>query len=211
MNQAQQRAIAIAKKVLARLSLRAGQREREVAAWIEQELKKSGARPAFRTIVGSGKRSAIPHCYATGKRIRKGEMVIVDFGALYNGYRSDVTRTYFVGAPTSRQKKIFRIVAEAQRRAIRAVKAGVPCFAVDRAARDYIKSQEHGRFFIHTTGHGVGKKVHQAPKISLKNRNKLQRGQVITIEPGIYLKGWGGCRIEDMVLVTAKGRRVLTR
>lgn len=211
MNLAQEKAVEIAKRILGKLAVREGESEREVASRIKDELKEFGARPSFRIIVASGKRSARPHGFATGKRIGKNELVVVDFGALYNGYRSDVTRTFIIGRATPRQKKIYAIVRKAQEKAIEAVREGRECREIDRAARDYIKKNEFGRFFIHTTGHGIGKKVHQGPKISSKNRNRLKAGQVITIEPGIYIKGWGGVRIEDMVLVTKKGCKTLTK
>ncbi len=137
-------------------------------------------------------------------------MVVIDFGAVYNGQRSDMTRTVVVGKFSKRQKKIYFIVKEAQKRAIFAVRAGVRCSEVDRAAREYIQKKGFGRYFVHSTGHGIGKRVHQAPKISKRNRRRLREGMVITIEPGIYIKNFGGVRIEDMVLVTAKGGKILT-
>lgn len=210
MNPAQQKAVEITRQILARLFVGAGLKERDVAEWIRLELCRHSAKPAFRTIVASGRRSAFPHGRATNKTIKNGDLVVVDFGALYQSERSDVTRTFIIGRPNVRQKKIYAIVKEAQRRAINAVKAGVTCAEIDRAARDYIKSKKLGHCFIHTTGHGVGKKIHQGPKISLRNKNKLQAGMVITIEPGVYIKGWGGVRIEDMVLVTKEGHKILT-
>jgi Xaa-Pro aminopeptidase len=173
-------------------------------------LFRHGAKPAFQTLVASGKRGAFPHGHPTNKIIANGEMVVIDFGALYRGERADISRTLSVGKADPKQKKIYAIVQEAQRRAIKKVAAGVECREVDLAARDYIKSRILGHAFIHTTGHGIGRKVHQGPKISLRNKNKLKAGMVITIEPGIYIKGWGGVRIEDMVLVTKKGCKVLT-
>ena len=211
MNPAQSKAIAIAKRIANKLKIADGRNEIAVAAWIKNELKKAGAGPAFRIIVASGKRSAQPHGFATAKKIKRGELVVVDFGALYNGYRSDLTRTFFVGKPSIRQKKIYNLVKVAQQKAIQSVREGRECREVDGAARNYIKRGGLGKYFIHTTGHGIGKKVHQAPKISRKNRRKLKAGQVITIEPGIYIRGWGGVRIEDMVLVTEKGCKILTR
>jgi len=218
---AQLKAIRITKKVLAGLKISAGQRESEVADQIKLLLKQYRARPAFRIIVASGKRSAVPHGYASDKRIKKGELVVVDFGALYNGYCADITRTFITGKSTEKQRKILRMVVEAQKRAIRAVKAGAMCSDIDLAAREYIKrrcllychisrKKCSGDCFIHSTGHGIGRKVHQAPKISLRNKSRLKAGQVITVEPGIYIKGWGGARIEDMVLVTKRGAKVLT-
>lgn len=136
---------------------------------------------------------------------------MIDFGAVYNGYRSDMTRTVIVGKFSKRQKRIYFVVKEAQKRAIFAVKAGVRCSEVDHAAREYIRQKGFGKYFVHSTGHGIGKRVHQAPKISKRNRRRLKEGMVITVEPGIYIKGWGGVRIEDMVLVTKRGCKVLTK
>lgn len=211
LNKSQLKAIGIAEQVFKKLNITGGQKEKEVANQIKTLLKEYGARPAFRIIVASGKRSAKPHGFASKKRIKRGDLVVIDFGALYNGYRSDITRTFVIGRPTQKQRKVFRIVREAQRRGIKAVKAGRTCCEVDRAARGYIEKRGFGKNFIHTTGHGIGKKVHQAPKISKRNRNRLRMGMVITIEPGIYIKGWGGVRIEDMVLVTERGCKVLTK
>ncbi len=221
MNPAQKKAVDAARKIFSALEIRAGQSEKDIAKWLKCQLKILGAKPAFRIIVASGKRSVNPHACPTEKKIKVGEHVVVDFGALCQGYCSDITRTFFVGKPSKRQRKIYRIVKNAQLKAIKTVKAGVRCCEIDRVARDYIKQrcsvrcyvrQEKcpGDCFIHTTGHGIGRKVHQKPKISLKNRGRLKAGQVITIEPGIYIKGWGGMRIEDMVEVTRKGSRVLT-
>jgi Xaa-Pro aminopeptidase len=210
MNPAQKKAVEIVKQIAAKLFICPGLKEVEVAEWIRLELCRYGAKPAFRIIVASGRRAALPHGFATQKVIRSGEMVVIDFGALYQGECSDITRTLFVSRPNVRQNKIYNIVKEAQRRAIGKVKAGRPCNEVDKTARDYIKKKKLGHCFIHTTGHGIGQKVHQRPKISLKNSKKLEVGMVITIEPGIYIKGWGGVRIEDMVLVTKSGCKVLT-
>lgn len=185
--------------------------EKEVARQITFLLRQYKSRPSFRILVGSGKRSAIPHCFAAGKKIKRGELVVIDFGAVYNGYRSDMTRTVIVGKPSKRQKKIYSIVKKAQAIGIKAVNAGRPCCEVDRKVRDYIRQKGFGKYFVHTTGHGIGRRVHQAPKISRGNNHKLKLGMVITIEPGIYIKGWGGVRIEDMVLVTKKGCKVLTK
>lgn len=211
MTQAQLKAIRIVDHILAGLKVSAGQTEKEVASQIKLKLKSFGARPAFRIIIASGKRSANPHGFATRKIIKKGELVVIDFGALYNGYRSDITRTIVVGKPSAKQKKIYRIVLTAQKRALKVVRAGKICAEVDQAAREHIAEKGFGKYFIHSTGHGVGKKVHQAPKISRKNRRRLKAGMVLAIEPGIYMKGWGGVRIEDMVLVTKNGCRVLTK
>ena len=211
MNKSQLKAVHLADRVFNLIKIREGEKEKEIADRIKNLLQKFGSRPAFRIIVASGKRSAKPHGFATAKRIRRGELVVIDFGAVYNGYCSDITRTFVVGKPTKRQGKVYRIVKEAQKRAIKAIRAGRACFEIDQEARKYIEKRGFGKYFIHSTGHRIGKKVHEAPKISKSNRNRLRKGMVITIEPGIYINGWGGMRIEDMVLVTKKGYRILTR
>ncbi|MBI5698867.1 aminopeptidase P family protein [Candidatus Saganbacteria bacterium] len=207
----QSNAIKIAEDIFRELRLLPGTTEKEVARWIRYELKLAGAREAFRTIVASGVRSVKPHAFPTNKRLRSGEIVKVDMGALYMGYRSDITRTYFLGKPTIKQRKIYRLVLKAQLAAIKKVKAGVKARAVDRAARSVIERAGYGKNFIHSTGHGVGRKVHEPPKVSPKSEAILKAGQVITIEPGIYIRGWGGIRIEDMVRVTRTGCKILTR
>ena len=204
------RAILITRRLLPLLSVPAGRTEKELAEFIRLALQKFSAQPSFRTIVASGPRSALPHGRATGRRLCSGDLVVIDFGAVYNGYRSDITRTFVVGKASARQKRLIRIVREAQRRAIKRVRAGIKSCEVDRAAREYISQKGYGRYFIHTTGHGIGKKVHQGPKLSRKNPRRLKAGQIITIEPGIYIKGWGGVRIEDMFEVTNRGCRKLT-
>jgi Xaa-Pro aminopeptidase len=222
MKPAQKKAAEIVSRIMHTLKIKAGEREKDLAAWIRRQLQSSGARPAFATIIASGKRSIEPHARPTGKKIRKGEQVVVDFGALYQGQRSDMTRTFFVGKPTRRQKQVYTMLKSAQKQAINMIKAGVACREVDLSARQYVQKRCAllchltkrgcpGDCFIHTTGHGIGRKVHQFPRISLKNHYRLKAGEVITVEPGVYVKGWGGMRIEDMVLVTNSGHRVLTR
>lgn len=221
MNPAQKKAIEIALRVMRSLRIRPGRTEKEIADWIRHEIRSAGAKPAFAIVVASGRRSLDPHARPTGKKIKKGEPVIVDLGAKYKGYCSDITRTFFIGKPTQNFIYLYHVIKVAQQRAIRAVRDGVFCREVDLDAREYIKrlcfkvchiSEKKcpGDCFIHTTGHGIGRKVHQRPRISLKSRARLKAGMVITIEPGIYIKGWGGIRIEDMVLVTKKGCKVLT-
>jgi len=222
MHPDQQTAVKIACQVMSRLSLKPGQTEKEIADWIVHEIKSCGAKPSFPVILASGQRSLDPHGVPSQKKLKNGDQVVVDLGANYKGYCSDITRTFFVGTPTLQFKRLYQIVKTAQALAIKAVKAGVDCREIDLVAREYIRrfcfkhcriSEKKcgGDCFIHTTGHGVGRKVHQAPRISLKSREKLKAGMVITVEPGIYLKGWGGIRIEDMVLVTKKGCKVLTK
>ncbi|MDD4941900.1 MAG: M24 family metallopeptidase [Candidatus Omnitrophica bacterium] len=221
MNPAQKRAVEIAGAVMNRLRLKAGQTEKEIAGWIKHEIAAYGAKPSFDIIVGAGARSVDPHARPGNHRIKNGEHVVVDLGAKYKGRCSDITRTFFVGQPTARYSHYYNLVKTAQRLAIAVVRDGVYCREVDIAAREHIKrfcfrtchiseKKCSGDCFIHTTGHGVGVKIHQSPRISMKSRKKLKAGMVITIEPGIYIKGWGGIRIEDMVLVTKERGIVLT-
>ena len=207
----QSKAIRIAERVFRELKLRPGVSEKKVAGWIRKKLKEYGARKeAFRIIVASGWRSSKVHGFASRKIIRAGEVVMLDLGALYKGYRSDITRTFILGKPSALQRRVYKLLKRAQQAALLRIKAGMECRLVDQAARRVIEKAGLGRFFRHSTGHGIGHKTHQAPKISRKNRNQLKAGQVITIEPGIYLKKWG-MRIEDMVKVTKNGHRLLTR
>jgi Xaa-Pro aminopeptidase len=136
--------------------------------------------------------------------------VVIDMGAMRDGYASDMTRMLFLGTPGSKVKKLYRAVLEAQLAAIAAVRAGVTAAYVDRQARDVLRAENLDRAFVHSTGHGLGLEIHEPPRIGKKQKTRLQAGMVITIEPGVYLGGYGGIRIEDTVVVTAKGCEVLT-
>jgi Xaa-Pro aminopeptidase len=174
-------------------------------------MKMLGAeKPAFDTIVASGYRSALPHGVASEKKIAKGDFVTFDFGAWYKGYVADITRTVVMGKATVRQKKIYNTVLRANQAAIRKVKSGVSGFDVDKAARSVIKRAGYSKYFGHGTGHGIGIYVHVGPNAGPRSKDILKRGMVVTIEPGIYIPKWGGVRIEDDVLVTNTGSRVLT-
>ena len=189
-----------------------GVREREVAAELEYQMMMLGSeRAAFESIVASGWRGALPHGTASSKKIKKGEMVTFDFGATVNGYVSDITRTVVVGKATPRQKKIYGIVLRSQNAGIRKIKAGVPGFDVDRTCRQIIKRAGFGKEFGHGTGHGIGFVVHTGPRLGQFSQDKLVVNNVVTVEPGIYIAGWGGVRIEDDVLVTRNSGRVLNK
>lgn len=191
--------------------LKPGMTEWDVAVELECFMRRLGARKsAFDIIVASGPRGALPHGVASQRVIQAGDLVTMDFGCVYRGYNSDLTRTVVVGSPHSRQKEIYDLVLAAQRAALAAVRAGIKACDVDRAARQVIDSAGYGENFGHSTGHGVGLAVHEEPSVSKKNETLLQPGMVITIEPGIYLPGWGGVRIEDLVVVEEKGCRILT-
>lgn len=192
--------------------LKPGAVEKEVGAELEYQMKMLGAaREAFPTIVASGPRSALPHGVASEKKLKKGEFVTFDFGALYNGYCSDITRTIVLGKATARQKKIYNIVARAQKTAIKKARAGLTGKEVDAAARNVINRAGYGNYFRHGTGHGIGLEVHAGPRVSPLGTQVLKNNMVITIEPGIYIAGWGGVRIEDDVVIKAKGCQVLNK
>jgi len=189
-----------------------GIREREIAAELEYQMMMLGSeKPAFESIIASGVNSAMPHAGVSSRKVKKGEFITMDFGATVNGYVSDITRTVVVGKATQRQKKIYGIVLRAQKAGIRKVKAGVMCSAVDQTARSIITKAGYGKEFGHGTGHGIGFFVHVGPRVSSVSNDKLMVNNVITVEPGIYISGWGGVRIEDDVVVTRKGCNVLNR
>ncbi|MGB9804014.1 M24 family metallopeptidase [Desulfofundulus sp.] len=207
------RAVALADRAFEHIldCLKPGVTEWDVAVELECFMRRLGAsKSAFDTIVASGPRGALPHGVASHRVIRAGEMVTMDFGCLYGGYNSDLTRTVVLGSPHPRQQEIYDLVLAAQRAALAAVRAGVKACEVDRAAREVIASAGYGENFGHSTGHGVGLAVHEEPSVSQKSEVVLQPGMVITVEPGIYLPGWGGVRIEDMVVVEEQGCRILT-
>lgn len=187
--------------------IKPGVAEREIAVELEYKMKKLGADGlAFDIIVASGVRSALPHGRASEKLIEAGDLVTCDFGALYKGYCADMTRTVMVGEPSPKQREIYEIVLEAQLRGVAACKAGITGKDLDAACRDYITEKGYGDAFGHGTGHGVGRYIHEGPKVNARgDQDILKPGMVVTIEPGIYLSGWGGVRIEDMVLVTETG------
>jgi len=183
---------------------RPGRSERELAAEIECRFKCHGE-SAFPAIVASGPNSALPHAEPSDRKLRRGEAVTFDTGCRFKGYCSDMTRTVFLGRPNPDLKQVYCIVLEAQKRALAGIKAGASCAEVDGLARNYIKDQGYGQYFGHGLGHGVGLAVHEQPGLSYASKQKLAPGDVVTVEPGIYLPGLGGVRIEDMVLVTKTG------
>ncbi len=189
-----------------------GKTEQEIANDLDFAMRCRGAeRPAFDTIVAAGPRAALPHAVPTGRKIREGDPVIIDFGAQVRGYCSDETCTVLVGDPGEGLREIFRIVDEARRLAIGRVAAGTPIKELDDLVRGHISGAGYGEYFRHGTGHGVGIAVHEAPAVTGSAAGVLEENMVITIEPGIYVPDVGGVRIEDLVLVTAQGPRVLTR
>jgi Xaa-Pro aminopeptidase len=187
-----------------------GMKESELAAEIDYQNRRLGAEaPSFDTIVAAGERSALPHAHPGVTKIGPG-ILLIDMGAFRDGYASDMTRMVHVGPATPRYKRAYRAVLEAQLAAIDAVKPGATTHGVDRAARGTLKQHGLDREFIHSTGHGLGLEIHEMPRIGRKDKTKLEAGMAITIEPGAYVEGWGGIRIEDTVLVTATGSEILT-
>jgi Xaa-Pro aminopeptidase len=192
--------------------LKPGVREIEIAAEIEYQMRSRGASgPAFETIVAFGARSAHPHARPTEKRLAKNELVVLDLGVILAHYCSDITRTVFLGRAPARIRRFYRAVQEAQAAAIAAAQAGVTCGEVDAAARGVLKGCRLDRYFVHSTGHGLGLEVHENPRVARGQKHVLAPGNVITIEPGVYVPGLGGIRIEDDVVVHAGRTEVLTR
>jgi Xaa-Pro aminopeptidase len=188
-----------------------GIRERDLAAELEYRMRRGGAeKPSFETIVAAGVRSALPHAQPTGARLTAGDLVVIDMGAFQDGYASDMTRMLSVGAPSARVKRMYRAVLEAQLAAIDAVRAGVTTVRVDAAARRVLAGYGLDRVFIHSTGHGLGLEIHEPPRLGKRDRHRLRAGMAITIEPGAYIEGFGGVRIEDTVVVTETGCEILT-
>ena len=191
--------------------VRAGMRESDLAAELEYRMRRFGAeKPSFETIVAGGPRSALPHAQPTSAKFEPGQLVVVDMGAQQEGYASDMTRMLHVGAPSAKTKKMYRAVLEAQLAAIDTVKAGVATAKVDRAARQVLKGYGLDHLFVHSTGHGLGLEIHEPPRIGRRDKSRLAAGMAITIEPGVYLEGFGGIRIEDTVVVTESGCEILT-
>lgn len=191
--------------------IKPGMKEIEVAAEIEYAMRRKGSwGTAFETIVASGVRSAFPHGGCNDREIRNGDLVVVDVGATYEHYCSDITRTLVAGKPSEKQKKLYEIVREAQEKAFQTVKPKAKAKDIDAAARKVIADAGYGQNFVHGLGHGVGLDVHEQPVLSSQSKDTLEVGNVVTNEPGIYLVGFGGVRIEDTVLVQKRQAEKLT-
>jgi len=191
--------------------IRVGMSELDVAAEIEYLMKRKGASgPAFETIVAAGPRCAWAHARPTSKRLGRNELVVLDQGAILRGYCSDMTRTVFLGRPPAKVKRLYKAVLEAQEAAKAAIRPGIVAADVDAAARRVLKRRGFGRYFTHSTGHGLGSEVHEIPRLGRGDKTRLEEGMVVTIEPGAYLEGLGGVRIEDDVVVTSTGAVDLT-
>lgn len=192
--------------------IRAGLSELEVAAVLEGALRRAGSEAhPFPTIVASGPRAALPHARTSARRVAAGEWLLLDFGAQVDGYCADVTRTYVVGAaPDARQREVYAVVQQAQAAALAGLRAGMTGRAGDALARERIAAAGLGDAFGHSLGHGLGLEVHEAPRLSRVSEEPLPAGAVVTVEPGVYLPGWGGVRIEDDVALGHEGATLLT-
>ena len=189
-----------------------GMTEMEVAAELEHFMRRAGSeRPAFQTIIASGARGSLPHGTASDKVIARGELVTMDFGAVCEGYCSDITRTISVGRADARQRELYDAVLTAQMRALAALRPGVTGVEVDRIARESLAEQDLDRYFGHGLGHSLGLEIHEEPRLSKAGTTVLEENMLITDEPGVYIPAWGGIRIEDTLLITRDGAEPLTR
>jgi Xaa-Pro aminopeptidase len=192
--------------------IRPGVAELDLAAEIGYRLRRKGASgESFEAIVAAGPRSALPHARPTSRRIGKNELVVLDLGAILRRYCSDITRTVFVGRAPTRLRRWYLAVQEAQAAARESIRSGVAAGEVDAEARRVLDKHRLGRYFVHSTGHGLGLEIHEEPRLARGQKRQLEPGMVVTIEPGVYVEGTGGIRIEDDVLVTANGSELLTR
>ncbi len=206
-------AAALADSALATVRPRLGEgpTEAEIALELDSEVRRLGADGAsFETIVASGPNAAKPHARPGGRRIEEGDLVVIDFGALVEGYHSDMTRTTIIGSPSPTQQRMLDVVAASQAAGVAAVVAGTGCVDVDHACRGVIDDAGWEAAFLHGTGHGVGLDIHEDPRVGRSSTANLEVGHVVTVEPGVYLPEHGGVRIEDTVVVTATGSRLLT-
>lgn len=189
-----------------------GVRETDIAAEISYMHRRFGAEAdSFEPIVASGPRGALPHARATDKKVRKGELITLDFGCRVGGYHSDITRTVAVGPPSSRMRTVYKAVLSAQLAALAAIRSGVPSRVPDAEARQVLRSYKLDRWFRHSLGHGLGLEVHESPRLAKRSVGTLEDGNVVTVEPGVYLPGVGGVRIEDDVVVRQHGVEMLTK
>lgn len=191
--------------------LKIGMTEKQVAAWLEFYMKEEGAEGfSFETIAASGLHSAMPHATPTDKVLEKGDFLTMDFGCLYQGYCSDMTRTVVMGQADAKQREMYETVLRAQETALQGIRPGMTGKEVDALARDVIEQAGYGKYFGHSLGHSVGLEIHERPNFSTREETVIQPGMVITVEPGIYIEGVGGVRIEDVVIITEDGCENIT-
>lgn len=191
--------------------IKEGISEKDLALELEFFIKKRGNELAFESIVAFGERSALPHAKPTGRKLRKGDVILIDMGARVEGYCSDITRVFFLGKPSEELVEIYEAVLRAQKRAIEGIKGGKRAGEVDDLARSELRERKLAELFTHSLGHGVGREVHELPGLAPGSKEKLLSSTVVTIEPGVYVEGLGGVRIEDMILIGKETSRKLTR
>ena len=191
--------------------LRPGYTEKQVANTMVSKYREYAEGEAYSPIVATGPNGALPHAVPTDREFQKGDFIVIDAAAKYAGYHADMTRTPVVGKATDKHIEIYGIVKEAQQRGCDTAKAGVPCKEVDAATREYIKDMGYGDYYTHGTGHGLGLEIHTSPRFSPQSNQILEKNNVMTIEPGIYLSGWGGVRIEDDVIIGDDGCEILNK
>jgi len=207
------KAIRVAEKALTDVMslIKPGIMEAELAVELEYRMRCGGAeRMSFETIVATGPDAALPHATPGRRRVALGDFLLIDYGAVVNGYHSDETRTFCVGRASERQQEAYRLVLEAHDRTLGAIRAGVSCGEIDRIARSFLAEKGMARYFSHGTGHGVGLEIHEAPRLAAGKADVLEAGMVVTVEPGVYFPGEWGIRIEDMALVESDGCEILT-
>jgi Xaa-Pro aminopeptidase len=190
--------------------VRPGHSERDLALKLERFVKSHGAEFSFPPIIASGPNSCYPHARATDRIVRNNENVLLDFGIDLHGYKSDLTRNFFLGRIAPRVSEVFDALTLAQREAISLIKAGIPCAQIDAQARKVLRKFGLAKYFGHSLGHGVGLDIHEAPRLSSQSKSILEEGMIVTVEPGVYIPGQFGIRVEDMVLVTKEGCEVLS-
>jgi Xaa-Pro aminopeptidase len=196
---------------IVRNELRVGRTEKEIAAEVEAYLRSRGSATSFPSIVASGPNASMPHAVPTDRQIQEGEPITIDIGAVVDGYCSDMTRTVCIGEPSEKLREVYDLVLRAQLRAEEEIKRGMTGKEADAIARDFLKEVGYGEQFSHGLGHGIGLEVHELPWVSLRGEAPLEKGMVFSVEPGVYIPGWGGVRIEDLVLMGEDGVRVLCR
>jgi Xaa-Pro aminopeptidase len=212
--QATQKALAVAESAFKKTaeSIQPGMTEKEVAWTLEKNMREAGAESiSFPTIVASGPNSALPHAIPTDRRIKEGEPILFDWGARLDGYCSDTSRTIVLGEADDQFQQVFDVVVQAQKMAIKGIRAGASTKAVDSLARKHIEDKGFKERFGHALGHGTGLAVHEPPRLSPLSDTRLEAGMLVTVEPGIYLPDWGGVRIENQVVVRKEGAEVLNR
>ena len=191
--------------------LRPGFTEKQVANTLVSKYREYGDGEAYSPIVATGPNGALPHAIPTDREFKKGDFIVIDAAAKYAGYHADMTRTPVVGEATDKHREVYAIVKEAQKRGCEIAKAGVPCQEVDAATRDYIHEMGYGEYYTHGTGHGLGLEIHTSPRFSPTSKEVLKENNVMTIEPGIYIAGWGGVRIEDDVIINQNDCEILNK